>query len=240
MAVWNPWHGCHKLSEGCRNCYVYRMDMAHSKQDSHIVKKNAVFDLPVRRKRNGEYKLSLAAGEPLYTCMTSDFFLEDADEWRDEVWDMIRQRQDIHFIIITKRIHRFAECIPHDWGDGWDNVTICCTCENAPTAEYRLPIFASLKIRHKEIVCEPLLSEIDLSGYLGSVERVTAGGESGNEARLCRYEWILDIRRQCVESGTSFYFKQTGAYFEKDGRYYRIKRALQHSQARRAGINIEF
>ena len=24
--MWNPWHGCHKLSEGCRHCYVYRGD----------------------------------------------------------------------------------------------------------------------------------------------------------------------------------------------------------------------
>ena len=23
-SMWNLWHGCHKLSEGCRHCYVYR------------------------------------------------------------------------------------------------------------------------------------------------------------------------------------------------------------------------
>ncbi len=28
MANWNPWHGCRKYSEGCQNCYVYRMDEA--------------------------------------------------------------------------------------------------------------------------------------------------------------------------------------------------------------------
>ncbi|MBD5420441.1 MAG: phage Gp37/Gp68 family protein [Muribaculaceae bacterium] len=21
MVSWNPWHGCHKISEGCRHCY---------------------------------------------------------------------------------------------------------------------------------------------------------------------------------------------------------------------------
>lgn len=26
MVVWNPWHGCHKISPGCANCYVYRRD----------------------------------------------------------------------------------------------------------------------------------------------------------------------------------------------------------------------
>lgn len=22
-SLWNPWHGCHKLSTGCRHCYVF-------------------------------------------------------------------------------------------------------------------------------------------------------------------------------------------------------------------------
>ena len=24
MAIWNPWRGCHKKSEGCINCYIHR------------------------------------------------------------------------------------------------------------------------------------------------------------------------------------------------------------------------
>ena len=24
--TWNPWHGCRKVSAGCVNCYVYRID----------------------------------------------------------------------------------------------------------------------------------------------------------------------------------------------------------------------
>ena len=24
--MWNLWHGCHKLSAGCKHCYVYRGD----------------------------------------------------------------------------------------------------------------------------------------------------------------------------------------------------------------------
>lgn len=23
---WNPWHGCKKVSPGCKNCFVYKMD----------------------------------------------------------------------------------------------------------------------------------------------------------------------------------------------------------------------
>ena len=76
--------------------------------------------------------------------MTSDFFLEEADEWRPECWRMIRERSDLRFAIITKRIHRFMECIPDDWGEGYPNVSVYCTVENQQMADYRLPIYLEL------------------------------------------------------------------------------------------------
>ena len=24
--LWNAWHGCHKISAGCKNCYMFRRD----------------------------------------------------------------------------------------------------------------------------------------------------------------------------------------------------------------------
>ena len=94
-------------------------------------------------------------------------------------------------------------------------------------------------IKHKIIICEPLLEKVDLSSYsIGSwVEQVVAGGESGKEARICDYEWIMELRNLCVENNVSFWFKQTGAKFVKDGRLYTIKRQLQHAQARKSGLN---
>lgn len=236
MAKWNPWHGCHKISPGCAHCYVYRMD-EHHERDSNTVVKNSEFNLPVRKNRWGGYKIP--AGEVVYTCFTSDFFLEDADEWRPETWAMIRERKDLSFFIVTKRIHRLMETIPEDWGRGYDNVTICCTVENQERADYRLPIFLEAPIRHKQIICEPLLEQINLSRYLGGwIDGLIAGGESGNDARLCRYQWVLSLREQCREAGVPFTFKQTGAYFEKDGRLYHIARRFQHTQAKQAEIDL--
>ncbi len=235
MALWNPWHGCRKISEGCRHCYVYRTDSRHGR-DSSVPTRNADFDLPLRRDRSGQYKIR--PGELVYTCFTSDFFLDAADEWREEAWEIMRRRPDLRYLIITKRIDRFEECMPADWGEGWDNVTICCTCENQDRADYRLPIFLQMPIKHRQIVCEPLLGPIDLGRWLGGwIEGVVAGGESGNEARLCDFDWILDISRQCACKNVPFFFKQTGALFRKDGRIYRIPRRFQHSQARKAGLN---
>ena len=237
MAIWNPWHGCHKLSPGCANCYVYRRDESIGK-DASIVTKTGDFHLPLKKNRQGSYKLTGEDGI-VFACMTSDFFLEEADEWRQECWDMIRLRQDLHFHIITKRIDRFAECIPPDWGDGWENVTICSTCENQDRTDYRLPIFLELPIRHREVICEPMLEEIHMEQYLatGRIEHVTCGGESGEKARRCDFRWIQEVRRECIRCGVPFTFKQTGAVFVKDGKVYHIERKLQMAQAKRSGYS---
>lgn len=237
MAEWNPWHGCQKYSAGCLNCYVYRRD-AKYELDASAVRKNAAFDLPVRRLRDGSYKLK--GPDEVFTCFTSDFFLEQADGWRAEAWRMMRERADLRFFFITKRILRFREQLPEDWGEGYPNVTIGVTCENQAMADVRMPYFLSLPVRHKLIICEPMLEAIDLRPYLSpAIERVAIGGESGETARLMRYAWALDMRAQCEAAGVPLYFKQTGARFEKDGRVYRIPRKYQFSQARKAGLSFE-
>lgn len=210
-----PWHGCRKISEGCRNCYVYRQDSRHDK-DSREVRQTAMFDRPVRRSRDGRFKVP--AGEMVYTCFTSDFLLEEADAWRAEAWEMMRIRHDLRFLFFTKRIDRLAAVLPPDWGDGYENVVIGCTVENQAMADYRLLLFLATPVRHRLIVCAPLLGPLDIARYLSpAVEEVSAGGESGNEARPCDYAWVLGLREQCVAADISFCFHQTGARFVKTG-----------------------
>ena len=56
--------------------------------------------------------------------------------------------------------------MPSDWGDGYDNVLIGCTVENQDRANYRLPIFLDLPIKHRSIIASPLLERLDLRPYL--------------------------------------------------------------------------
>ncbi len=236
--IWNPWHGCHKKSAGCLNCYMFRRDSMYD-LDSEKINKTKDFNLAIKKQRDGTNYIK--SGETVYTCMTSDFFLEEADEWRKEIWSMIKQRQDLNFYIITKRIERFEKCIPEDWGEGYENVTICATCENQAMADERLPLLLKLPIKHREIIHEPMLGKINIEKYLESkkIESVTCGGESGPQARECHYEWILDIREQCRRNDVPFYFKQTGANFVKEGKRYNIPRSEQMKQAQKANINID-
>lgn len=236
-ADWNPWHGCTKVSPGCKYCYVYRQDeMYAAGVDSSEVHKNAGFDLPLKRKRDKSFKI--APGTVVFTCFTSDFLVEGADAWRGEAWAMMRERSDLMFFFFTKRIDRLAEVLPADWGEGYDNVMIGCTVENQAMADYRLPIFKALPVKHKAIIVAPLLERVELSPYLDkSIEEVSVSGESGALARVCDYKWILDLRRQCIEKDVPFRFHQTGAKLLKDGKLYRIKRRFQISQAWKANIN---
>ena len=234
MPNWNLWHGCHKISPGCLNCYVYRIDGAHGRTDSFMVRKTADFTLPLKKNRQGGYRLKAEDGV-VFTCMTSDFFIEDADYWRQEAWDMIRRRPDLQFCIVTKRITQAESRLPADWGDGYDNVTFACTVENNAMAKLRLPVFRDFPAKHKLIFCEPLLEQVELGEYLEGIEEVTAGGESGENARPCRWEWIEEIYRVCRDKGVAFQLHQLGAYFVKDGKEYRLPdRKVQHEQAKKA------
>ena len=235
---WNPWHGCRKISAGCEHCYVYRGD-AHYGRDPSVPAKTASFRLPVARRRGGAYRIP--SGSTVYTCFTSDFLLEEADDWRAEAWEMIRARPDLHFFFVTKRIERLPVNLPPDWGTGYEHVTIACTVENQDRADARLPLFLELPIRHRTVIAAPLLTALDLREYLDSekIEELTASGESGREARPCHYEWVLSLREQCMEKGIPFQFHQTGANFVKDGRVFRIPRREQTAQARKAGIDYK-
>ena len=74
---------------------------------------------------------------------------------------------------------------------------------------------------------------VDGTGMCGGC-RVTVGGESGEQARLCRWEWVTSLAAQCRAANVPFVFKQTGARFEKDGICYKIPRRLQQIQAQKA------
>ena len=52
-ADWNPWHGCTKISAGCKYCYVYRQDeMYGSEISSSECRKTANFNLRIKKKRD--------------------------------------------------------------------------------------------------------------------------------------------------------------------------------------------
>ncbi len=231
---WEPWTGCYKVSDGCTYCYFYGQ---HSKRYGHnVITKTEEFNKPIAKSAKGLPKIS--SGKIVATCFASDFFIAEADEWRAEAWAMIKIRPDLEFLILTKRIERFNISLPADWGEGYDNVNIGCTVENQEIADHRLPLFLSYPIKRRFVACSPLLGAIDLTKYIGGIKHVSVGGETGREARECDYEWVLGIRNQCASAGITFWFKNTGSLFKREGVVQKVNPFKQHSLAKGLGINI--
>ena len=238
--IWNPWHGCKKCSEGCQNCYMYFLDAQRGKNGADIYRTKSGFNYPLSKDRHGRYKVQ--SGEQLRVCMTSDFFLEEADEWRSEAWSIIRQRPDVVFFLLTKRPERVKDCLPYDWGDGWENVFFNVSCENQKRADERIPILLSLPFKHKGIMCAPFIGAISIKKYLpsGQLEQVICDGENYAGARPCHFEWVKQLRDECREYNVTFAFIGTGRRFVKDGKMYKIEGSeLQANQAYKSGMSFK-
>lgn len=156
MAMWNPWRGCKRCSDGCLHCYIHKGDAKRGIDTAAIVKTKDFYK-PVERLKNGAYKMKAGT---VYLGFSTDFLIEEADAWRNGCWEMIRQRQDCTFLFLTKRIERFSACLPDDWGDGYENVVVGCTVENQRNADRKLAVFQELPIKHKCITAQPLLESI--------------------------------------------------------------------------------
>ena len=236
--IWNPWHGCIKCSEGCQNCYMYFLDRVRDRDGAEIYRTKSGFDYPLKRDRQGNFKIR--SGEQIRVCMTSDFFLEEADEWREEAWAIMKRRSDVKFFLLTKRPQRVRECLPKNWGDGWDNIFFNVTCENQRRADERIPILLSLPFKHKGIMCAPLIGSVTIEKYLkyGQIEQVVCGGENYDGARPCDFDWVKTLCRECEEHNVTFCFIETGTMFVKDGKkYYIPKKSVQSEMAYKSGMS---
>lgn len=238
--IWNPWHGCIKCSEGCRNCYMYFLDRVRDKNGADIYKTKTGFSYPLQKKRDGRYKIQ--SGEMLRVCMTSDFFLEEADAWRDEAWEIMRKRPDVIFFLLTKRPQRVKECLPRDWGEGWEHIFFNVTCENQNRADERIPLLLELPFRHKGIMCAPFIGPVTIEKYLsdGQIEQVICGGENYDGSRPCDFAWVQKLQAECKQHDITFCFMETGTNFIKDGkRYYIPEKRMQSEMAYKSGMNVQ-
>ncbi len=235
MAMWNPWRGCKKCSDGCLHCYIHKGDLKRNINTNEIIKTKD-FNKPIEKLKNGKYKMKSSL---VYLCFSTDFLIEEADEWRLDCWKMIRERLDCTFLFLTKRIDRFMNCIPEDWGDGYDNVVVCCTIENQKNADFKLSIFKDLPIKHKCITIQPLLENIDIEKYLETIELVVVGGEADINARPLEFDWVLNIRNQCIRKHINFEFRQCGTNFIKDGKQYKLQTKDLIKQAKLANIDYK-
>ena len=205
--TWNPWQGCRKVSPGCKNCYMFR-EKKRWKQDP----------TNIHRSGNITFFAPLAWEEPakVFTCSWSDFFIEEADAWREDAWQIIRTTPHLTYQILTKRPERIRKCLPEDWP--LENVWLGVTGEDYSSTFLRLRELLSIHAPIKFLSAEPLIGPIDLEEILhalcchGDLNRqldwVICGGESGPGFREMATEWAELLRDDCHLLGIPFFMKQ--------------------------------
>ena len=228
--TWSPWQGCHKIATGCLNCYMHRDKRRYGQDPTTVVRsKPPTFNAPLKKWHDPAL---------VFVCSWSDFFVEEADPWRAEAWDIIRQAQHLTFQILTKRVDRIKECLPPDWGDGWPHVWLGASASNQPDLERVVVPLLRTPAAVRFLSLEPLLGPIDdlrewlttysykpldesktavqIADFCNHATRdhrivinlVIAGCESGPNRREAKDDWFRSIRDQCVEAGVPFFLKQ--------------------------------
>lgn len=161
-ATWNPWMGCHKVSAGCKNCYMFR-DMPHYGKDPNVVvRSKTTFDAPLKWAKSGK----VADGARIFTCSWSDWFIAEADEWRDQAWEIVKKTPQFTYLILTKRPERISDHLPADWGAGYLNVWLGTSAENQEQADKRIPQLLAAAAAIHFVSAEPLLGSLDIQQYL--------------------------------------------------------------------------
>lgn len=217
-ATWNPWHGCHKVSPGCRFCYMFR-DKQKYGQDPDVV---------VRSKTTFKNPLKWEDPKVIFTCSWSDWFIKEADLWRDDAYKIIKQTPWHTYQILTKRIARLMDhrnnLLPEDWGDGYDNVWLGVSMEgDYHAAKDRLIYLKDVPAKVKFISYEPLIKSVYDRFMIDDIDWIIIGGESGNDNgeyryRKCSLEWIEQIIRSYREFSpkTKIFVKQLGTHLAKE------------------------
>jgi len=206
-ASWNPWHGCEKVSPGCKFCYMFADKKRYGQDPTKVTRSSsATFNAPLKWKEPRK----------IFTCSWSDWFIDKADPWRDEAWDIIRRTPHHIYQILTKRPERIKDHLPADWGEGWPNVWLGVSVEDQ-ARKHRIDTLREIPASVRFLSCEPILEDLgqlDLTG----IAWVIAGGESGPGARPFDLDWGRNLIDQCAAAEVPIFVKQLGAVAVQTGK----------------------
>lgn len=209
--TWNPWHGCRKVSRGCAHCYMYREKAAYGQDPTAVVRSKTTFRDPLRWREPAR----------VFTCSWSDFFIEEADAWRDEAWAIIRETPHLTYQILTKRPERIGGRLP--WGPDeapWPHVWLGISAEDQRALDARIFDLIRAEAAVRFLSLEPLLGPISLEDYVmtradqasgvlvNAIDWIILGGESGPGHRQMEVAWLEALVRQGREAGVPVFVKQ--------------------------------
>lgn len=203
-STWNPVTGCTKISAGCKNCYAERMAERLKKMGQPNYRNG--FEVTLH-EHVLNYPLNWKKPKIIFVNSMSDLFHEKvSDDFIFKVFEIMSKAYWHQFQILTKRSQRLKNLAPLlNWPDNiWAGVSV----ENEKFID-RVDDLRFVPAVVKFLSLEPLLNPVaDLD--LSNIDWVIVGGESGPGARVMKEEWVMQIKKQCNEQSTKFFFKQWG------------------------------
>ncbi|MGO8696847.1 MAG: DUF5131 family protein [Limisphaerales bacterium] len=209
--TWNPWRGCTKVDPGCKYCYMFSAQGRYGLDPSVVVRTKTWGD-PRKWQRNAQAKGRL---ERVCTCSWSDWFHKDADGWRPEAWQLVKNCPNLHFQILTKRADRIAGSLPSDWGSGYPNVWLGVSISEEKGL-WRADDLRKIPAKVRFISYEPALGPLDALDLTG-VHWVIFGGESGPDFRPMKIEWARAMRDKGKAAHVPFFYKQSTGRLPETG-----------------------
>lgn len=198
--TWSPWRGCTPVSEGCEHCYAYRDMNRYGMNPRDVVKCSG--DTWAKA-----YKYP--PGSKVFVCPWSDFFHVKADCWREEALEVMSERKDVTWLLLTKRPERVKHVIPDVWWYGNHHVWLGATTENEEEYNKRVDHIILSKAQNIFISVEPMLGPIIIKDVDSkNIDWVICGCESGPQMRITKHDWIKKLKDQCVFHNIPFFLKQ--------------------------------
>jgi protein gp37 len=147
----------------------------------------------------------------------ADVFDNQVDPlWRADLFKLIRECDQLDWQLLTKRPQNIRKMLPSDWGDGYPNVWLGTTTEDATAYKQRASFLLNVPAVVHFVSYEPAigpLGQLDINGR--SPDWVIIGGESGVRWDLIRPtdpQWARDAIAECGRVGAAAFFKQWGTY----------------------------
>jgi protein gp37 len=239
-ATWNPITGCSIVSPGCTNCYAMKLAGTRLKHTSS--REGLTVESKAGPVWNGQVRLNKQwLDQPLrwkrprriFVCAHGDLFAENVpEEWIIEVFTVMAIADQHTFQVLTKRPDRARDFLSarfrlDDIYANWytysgsarevqtwplHNVWIGASAEDQKRYDQRRRYLEETPAALWFWSIEPMLGPIDLKIAHVKPDWIIVGGESGSNARPMHPDWVRSIRDQCAAAGTSFFFKQWGAW----------------------------
>ena len=209
--TWNPTTGCTKVSAGCKFCYAEVMSRRLKAMGVEKYRDN--FKVRIHEKEL-ETPYKWRSPKIVFVNSMSDLFHPDVPiDFVKKVFEVMNDNPQHVFQVLTKRADLLLYYDKEGWLKWSHNIWIGTSVEDDRVMN-RIDLLRKTNAKTKFLSCEPLIGPLK-NMNLKNIDWVIVGGESGRKPRPMKQEWVDDIKKQCVKSGTKFFFKQWGGTNKK-------------------------